>query len=132
MVLYFFPTYDIARSIQQQELGTTMAQPMWQSWLFKYLAAVGALSTTVGLYRLSKFLYVHLRSSSLSRYHHPNAWALVTGASDGIGLRFAEQLASHGFNVALHGRNLDKQSDHGLDGNDWLLFVLTLWIYSLR
>lgn len=50
------------------------------------------------------------RPSSLSCYHQSNAWALVTGASDGIGLRFAEQLASHGFNVVLHGRNLDKLS----------------------
>lgn len=35
-------------------------------------------------------------------------WALVTGASDGIGVGFAEELASQGFNVILHGRNAEK------------------------
>lgn len=37
-----------------------------------------------------------------------NAWALVTGASDGIGLAFSRKLASLGFNVILHGRNRKK------------------------
>lgn len=33
------------------------------------------------------------------------SWALVTGATDGIGLGFAQELCSRGFNVILHGRN---------------------------
>lgn len=36
------------------------------------------------------------------------AWALVTGASDGIGNAFVHELASRGFNVILHGRNQQK------------------------
>ena len=35
-------------------------------------------------------------------------WAVVTGASDGIGLAFCKQLAGLGFNVLLHGRNRAK------------------------
>ncbi|KAJ7246485.1 hypothetical protein C8J57DRAFT_1675292 [Mycena rebaudengoi] len=35
-------------------------------------------------------------------------WALVTGASDGIGLGFAHELASHGFDIILHGRSPTK------------------------
>ena len=35
-------------------------------------------------------------------------WAVVTGASDGIGLGFCRQLARLGFNVALLGRNREK------------------------
>lgn len=38
---------------------------------------------------------------------HP-AWALVTGASDGIGLGFVQELSSQGFNVILYGRNEEK------------------------
>jgi short-subunit dehydrogenase len=35
-------------------------------------------------------------------------WALVTGASNGIGQELAEQIASAGLNVIVHGRNLKK------------------------
>ncbi|KAJ6545218.1 hypothetical protein B0H19DRAFT_1212239 [Mycena capillaripes] len=37
-----------------------------------------------------------------------HSWALVTGASDGIGLGFAQELASRGFNIILHGRSPTK------------------------
>jgi len=36
------------------------------------------------------------------------AWALVTGSSSGIGKCLTFELASHGFNVVLHGRNRAK------------------------
>ena len=50
------------------------------------------------------------RPSNLQIYCHcePGSWALVTGASDGIGRAFAEELLSRGFNVLLHGRNPQK------------------------
>lgn len=35
-------------------------------------------------------------------------WAIVTGASSGIGLELASQLASAGFNLVLHSRRLEK------------------------
>ena len=47
---------------------------------------------------------------SLLKYTHSEcpSWALVTGASDGIGLGFVQELSSHGFNIILHGRNENK------------------------
>ncbi|KAM9148334.1 very-long-chain 3-oxoacyl-CoA reductase [Pangshura tecta] len=36
------------------------------------------------------------------------AWAVVTGATDGIGKAYSEQLAKHGMNVALISRSQDK------------------------
>jgi uncharacterized protein len=38
-------------------------------------------------------------------------WAIVTGASSGIGLEIATQLASAGFNLVINARNLDKLED---------------------
>ena len=35
-------------------------------------------------------------------------WAIITGASSGIGLELATQLASAGFNLIINARNLDK------------------------
>ncbi|KAI0406003.1 hypothetical protein F4802DRAFT_606527 [Xylaria palmicola] len=54
--------------------------------------------------------WLYARPSSLDRYRYADgagrrAWALVTGASDGIGKCLALELAGRGFNVVLHGRN---------------------------
>lgn len=78
----------------------------------KPLAALGGLWAFSQLYRLSSFTWYHfLRPYNLSKYKKGGKgepWAIVTGASDGIGLAFAEELASQGFNVILHGRNEQK------------------------
>ncbi|KAI9683532.1 MAG: hypothetical protein M1822_006072 [Bathelium mastoideum] len=52
----------------------------------------------------------YLYASGLPKYLRKNAngessWALVTGASDGIGKLLSNELAARGFNVVLHGRN---------------------------
>ena len=39
------------------------------------------------------------------------SWALVTGASDGIGKEFVKEFCRLGFNVILHGRNPSKLED---------------------
>lgn len=43
-----------------------------------------------------------------SRYYENDSWAIVTGASDGIGKEFALKFASLGFNVVLIARNKEK------------------------
>ena len=57
----------------------------------------------------------YLYPSGLPKYLHQHSnnepsWALITGASDGIGLALAHALASRGFNVVIHGRNPAKLS----------------------
>lgn len=46
--------------------------------------------------------------SQLTRFGaRKGAWAVVTGATDGIGKEFASQLAKSGFNIILVARNKD-------------------------
>ncbi|KAI1140499.1 NAD(P)-binding protein [Hypoxylon sp. FL0543] len=77
------------------------------------LSTVG-LFTTISVLVKAVFLFkAYISSSKLSRYAHLSRdgeppWALVTGASDGIGRAFVQELANHGFNVVLHGRNHEK------------------------
>lgn len=68
------------------------------------------IATIVFLFlRFSRFIYLYLRPSSLSQYHYgEEPWALVTGASNGIGKCLAAELARNSFNVILHGRNPSK------------------------
>lgn len=82
------------------------------------LTILGLLTLLHFLYRISSFLRPFLLHSSTltARYLYPSpttgapAWALVTGASDGIGKQLAREFARLGFNVVLHGRNPSKLS----------------------
>ena len=59
--------------------------------------------------RFLRFICLYTRQSSIKLYLYGNEpWALVTGASDGIGLGIAHELAVNGFNIILHGRNPEK------------------------
>ncbi|KAJ7634745.1 short chain dehydrogenase/reductase [Roridomyces roridus] len=60
--------------------------------------------------KLAQFVWLYSKPSQLRRYLHADkegkpAWALVTGATDGMGEQFAHELSRQGFNVVLHGRN---------------------------
>ena len=53
------------------------------------------------------------------------AWAVVTGATDGIGKEFSYQLAKNGFNVLLVARNSQLLSEIALDiGQSYVLCIL--------
>lgn len=78
--------------------------------LLRFFTFVGALFTSNQLFRFARFIWVYcLRPSSIKNYLHGEApWALVTGASDGIGKALAGELYEKGFNVILHGRSEEK------------------------
>jgi 17beta-estradiol 17-dehydrogenase / very-long-chain 3-oxoacyl-CoA reductase len=71
---------------------------------------IGVAASAYILLQLTGVLWIYLRPSSLSLYLHKEkeTWAFVSGASDGIGLAFAQELCSKGFNCFLHGRNPTK------------------------
>ncbi|KIK68958.1 hypothetical protein GYMLUDRAFT_34992 [Collybiopsis luxurians FD-317 M1] len=74
------------------------------------ILGLGATTIARFCYRtLSVLLQIFvLPGQSLKRYGaKKGAWAIVTGASDGIGKEFAFQLAKAGFNVYLVARNIE-------------------------
>lgn len=87
--------------------------------LTKVTITAGSLSLANALFQTLRAAYARFKPSQLARYQHApaldtesskntRAWALVTGASDGLGLAFSKVLAGKGFNVVLHGRNETK------------------------
>lgn len=74
------------------------------------LAVAGASGIIPLVYRLVNFVWLYFfRPSSVHNYiHGSSAYALVTGASDGIGKAVAQELYQKGFNLILHGHNEDK------------------------
>ncbi|OCT90714.1 very-long-chain 3-oxoacyl-CoA reductase-B [Xenopus laevis] len=72
------------------------------------MITVGYLSITWGWSILCGF-----RAHFLSHWWKPNlrkygTWAVVTGATDGIGKSYAEELARRGFDIVLISRSLEK------------------------
>ena len=56
-------------------------------------------------YRLCSFVYRYVRPSSLKDHLTDNAYAIITGATNGIGKALTFELAVCGFNIILHGRD---------------------------
>lgn len=70
---------------------------------------LGALTAIYLIVSFLQFILLYLRPSSLLSYRHKKeSWALVTGATDGIGFCLAQELCDRGFNIILHGRNPSK------------------------
>ncbi|KAK9249032.1 hypothetical protein V1506DRAFT_138038 [Lipomyces tetrasporus] len=77
--------------------------------LIKIPISIGAIWIALFGSKILRVIYIY-SPSSLLRYHHSHRgrapWAVITGASDGMGKGYAREPAHRGFNVVLHGRNL--------------------------
>ncbi|KAK1854832.1 short chain dehydrogenase [Colletotrichum chrysophilum] len=84
-------------------------------WIPNIISAVGIFTIGIVVVKAINLITIYTLPSRLSRYAHTSSngnapWALVTGASDGIGHALAHELAMRGFNVVIHGRNHTKLS----------------------
>lgn len=83
-----------------------MRQKMQPTWLLA-LSFLGFLSFLTRSISLLNWVFTTFFRSpkNLNNY---GSWALITGATDGIGKAFANQLARQGLNLILVSRNLNK------------------------
>ena len=58
--------------------------------------------------KLWNILSLHVFAKITTDFSDLGQWSIVTGATDGIGLSFAEQLAAKGQNIVLVSRTLEK------------------------
>lgn len=74
------------------------------------LACLGLVTAAYVSFKFTSSAAVYLLPATLNRTHNRSGknWALVTGATDGIGFGFCEELCARGFNVILHGRSAAK------------------------
>jgi len=75
------------------------------------LSFIGALKAYSVLKALFRYFYRLQQKKNLKKLYGSSSqgtWAVVTGSSSGIGVHFARQLASHGFNIVLVARRKDK------------------------
>ena len=56
--------------------------------------------------------------SQLRSFGPPGSWAVITGASDGIGAEFASQLGAAGFNLVLASRTASKLTSAGVSSRN--------------
>lgn len=75
-----------------------------------FLSFIGISYISFKFFSFFNFFYKKfLRSKkNLVQTYGENTWALITGASDGIGQAFCEELAQSGFNICLLARNREK------------------------
>ncbi|CUF35464.1 short chain dehydrogenase, putative [Bodo saltans] len=73
------------------------------------LTAVGAVAAVYLVARFVQFLSLQFASPNLKqKYAKAGTWAVVTGASEGIGQALALDFAKRGFNVCVIARSKDK------------------------
>ncbi|XP_037497766.1 very-long-chain 3-oxoacyl-CoA reductase 1 isoform X1 [Jatropha curcas] len=95
-------------SKHQKMLSTSInhlsAQPYW----LLLISSLGFLSLLNYSFSLLNWVYKTFLRPQKNLKEKYGSWALITGATDGIGKAFAKQLAKQGLNLILVSKTLDK------------------------
>jgi len=100
-----------------QDLQRSLVQFLTRSpWVVFGVAVIGAVGLFCFYWGFASFLILIrnmiLPGRSLKKYGAGgDCWAVVTGATEGLGKEFARQLAAKGFHVHIVGRNRQKLND---------------------
>jgi 17beta-estradiol 17-dehydrogenase / very-long-chain 3-oxoacyl-CoA reductase len=80
----------------------------------RVFAGFGVILVSVLLLRFSRFVYFYfVQGPAIQSYHHgEEPWALITGASAGIGGALAQEITKYGFNVILLGHKREELEQH--------------------
>ena len=95
------------------------------------LEILGAALLLRCAYRACRFVLPYITPPALHRFHHgADTYAVVTGASDGIGRAIARELYKRGFNLILHGRNEEKlwKAAEMIRSEKWAMRDVKLWV----
>ena len=92
------------QKIDLSDEGSRIAFTALAAW-GAYYAASTAISVLSGVTK-----YCLLPRKDLKK-RYGGGWALITGASDGLGKEYSIQLAKSGFNIVLMARNQKKTQD---------------------
>lgn len=77
-------------------------------FLYCFGSAIFWLIVIIIVWRFCLFLWRNYIKSGYEWSGGPDVWAVVTGATDGIGLEFARQLAAKDYNLLLLSRSQEK------------------------
>ncbi|EON97839.1 putative 3-ketoacyl- reductase protein [Phaeoacremonium minimum UCRPA7] len=87
--------------------GSFRSFPQRVQWLFAGIGALLITTRALSFVQLLANAFI-LRGADLRKYGENGTWAVITGASDGLGKLFASELAAKSFNLVLVSRTQSK------------------------
>jgi len=76
-----------------------------------YLSSIGLLTVLYLIAKIGYIIFIYFLRPSISYAKYKGTWAIVTGASWGIGSGFAKELAKEGINVVLIARTKERLTE---------------------